>query len=37
MNILIGVDVGTTQIKAVAFNDQTEVIASSYFFNPMIQ
>ena len=37
MKISIGVDIGTTQTKAVAFNEQAEVIASAYFLNPMIQ
>ncbi len=30
-------DIGTTQTKAVAFNEQAEVVASNYFLNPMIQ
>lgn len=37
MKLSIGVDIGTTQTKAVAFNEQAEVVASSYFLNPMIQ
>lgn len=37
MNISIGVDIGTTQTKAVAFNEHAKVVASAYFLNPMIQ
>ncbi len=37
MNISIGVDIGTTQTKAVAFDERAEVIDSAYFSYPLIQ
>ncbi|MGM9903794.1 gluconate kinase [Enterococcus sp. 10A9_DIV0425] len=33
----IGVDIGTTQTKAVAFNEQAEEVAVAYFHYPLIQ
>lgn len=37
MNISIGIDIGTTQTKAVAFDEQAQVIDSAYFPYPLIQ
>ena len=37
MNISIGIDIGTTQTKAVAFDEQAQVIHSAYFPYPLIQ
>ena len=35
--IAVGVDIGTTQTKAVAFNEQAEEVATAYFHYPPIQ
>ncbi|MBE9912132.1 gluconokinase [Enterococcus mundtii] len=37
MMIAVGVDIGTTQTKAVAFNEQAEEVATAYFHYPLIQ
>lgn len=37
MNISIGIDIGTTQTKAVAFDEEAQVIDSVYFPYPLIQ
>lgn len=37
MNVSIGLDIGTTQTKAVAFTDEAQEAASAYFRYPLIQ
>lgn len=37
MNVSIGLDIGTTQTKAVAFTDEAQEVASAYFRYPLIQ
>lgn len=37
MNISIGIDIGTTQTKAVAFDEEAQIIDSAYFPYPLIQ
>ncbi|WP_165005039.1 MULTISPECIES: gluconokinase [unclassified Enterococcus] len=37
MNVSIGLDIGTTQTKAVAFTDEAKEAASAYFRYPLIQ
>jgi gluconate kinase, FGGY family (EC 2.7.1.12) len=34
MNVSIGLDIGTTQTKAVAFTDEAQEAASAYFRYP---
>ena len=35
MNVSIGLDIGTTQTKAVAFTDEAQEAASAYFLYPL--